>query len=283
MIGSIKTGAFVGQLFQGDDGSPVEEVGAWAKTKHEYLCRYVDISRGVRSKWLDHGKAGATLIDPFCGPGRCRIRGTNEFIDGGVVAAWKKSADSRTPFSAVYIGDIEPGRVEACKKRLQALNAPVVAFTGNAVATIKTVVGVVNPHSLNFAYLDPYNLETLNFEMIRTLSDLRYVDMLVHVSQMDLQRNLDKYSSGDSTVFDAFIPGWRDAIKAGNAKATRQAILRYWSELVGRLGVWPSPEPKLVTGPGNQPLYWLLLAAKHELALAFWKVAANNQRQGNLF
>ncbi|MER9772950.1 three-Cys-motif partner protein TcmP, partial [Mesorhizobium sp. M0220] len=114
MVGSIKTGALVGELIEGDDGSPVEVVGAWAKTKHEYLCRYVDISRGVRSKWLDQGKAGATLIDPFCGPGRCRIRGTSEFIDGGVVAAWKKSADSKTPFSAVYIGDIETERVEAC-------------------------------------------------------------------------------------------------------------------------------------------------------------------------
>lgn len=273
----------VGQLVAGDDGLPVEEVGAWAKTKHEYLCRYVDISRGVRSRWLDQGKAGATLIDPFCGPGRCKIRGVNEFIDGGVVAAWKKSVDSSTPFSAIYIGDIEPERVEACEKRLRALNAPVVAFTGDAVATTKTIVSAVNSYSLNFAYLDPYNLQTLNFDMIKALAGLRHIDMLVHVSQMDLQRNLDNYSSGDSTVFDAFIPGWRDAIKVGNVTATRQAILRYWSELVGRLGVWPSLEPKLITGSGNQPLYWLLLAAKHELALAFWKVAANKQRQGNLF
>lgn len=273
----------MGELIEGDDGLPAEEVGSWAKNKHDYLNRYVDISRGVRSRWLDKGKGGATLIDPFCGPGRCKIRRTDEFIDGGVVAAWKKSVDANTPFSAVYIGDIDAVRVEACEKRLRELNAPVRAFSGDAVATIKAVVGLVNPCALNFAYLDPYNLQTLNFEMIATLSRLRYIDMLVHVSQMDLQRNLDKYSSGDSAVFDAFIPGWQDEIKAGSIAATRQAILRYWSELVGRLGVWPSPEPKLVSGPGNQPLYWLLLAAKHELALAFWKVAANKQQQGSLF
>ena len=145
------------------------------------------------------------------------------------------------------------------------------------------MVGRVNPHGLHVAFLDPYNLETLNFEMVRDLATLRHIDMLVHVSQMDLQRNLDKYSLGDSSVFDAFIPGWRNSIRAGSIKATRQAILRYWSDLVGNLGVWPSPEPKLVTGPGNQPLYWLMLAARNELALAFWKVAANKQRQGSLF
>lgn len=100
-------------MVAGDDGLPAEEVGAWAKTKHEYLCRYVDISRGVRSRWLDPGKAGATLIDPFCGPGRCKIRETGEFIDGGVVAAWKKSVEGGKPFSTLYIGDIEPERVEA--------------------------------------------------------------------------------------------------------------------------------------------------------------------------
>lgn len=86
---------------------------------------HVDISRGVRSRWLDPGKAGATLIDPFCGPGKCKIRGTEEYIDGGVVVAWRKSVDSGTPFSSVYVGDIDPERLDACKKRLRALNAPV--------------------------------------------------------------------------------------------------------------------------------------------------------------
>lgn len=270
-------------MIESDDGLPAEEVGSWAKTKHEYLCRYVDISRGVRSRWLDPGKAGATLIDPFCGPGRCKIRGSDEYIDGGVIAAWKKSIDGGTPFSTIYIGDIDPERVKACEKRLHALKAPVVAIAGDATVTVKRIVGLVNPYGLHVAFLDPYNLQTLNFEIVKTLASLRHIDMLVHVSQMDLQRNLENYSSGDSTVFDAFIPGWRETIKAGSAKATRQAILRYWSDLVGRLGVWPSPEPKLIAGPGNQPLYWLLLAAKHDLALAFWKVASNKQGQGTLF
>lgn len=270
-------------MVDADDGLPAEEVGSWTKTKHEYLCRYVDISRGVRSRWLDPGKAGATLIDPFCGPGRCKIKGTGEYIDGGVVAAWKKSVDGGTPFSTVYIGDADSERVRACEKRLQRLNAPVIAFSGDATVTIRNITKLLNTYGLHVGFLDPYNLQALDFELVKALAKLRHVDILLHISQMDLQRNLDQYSSGESKVFDAFIPGWRDAISAGSIKATRQAVLRYWGELVGSLGVWPSSEARLITGTGNQPLYWLMLAAKNELALEFWKVATNKQRQGNLF
>lgn len=79
----------MGKLTDGDDGLPAEEVGVWAKEKHNYLCRYIDISRSTRAKYLGPGKAGATYVDLFCGPGRCKVRDSNEWIDGGVVAAWK--------------------------------------------------------------------------------------------------------------------------------------------------------------------------------------------------
>lgn len=58
----------MGKIIEGDDGLPAEEVGPWAKEKHEYLCRYIDISRAVRQKWLGDKNAGATFIDLFCGP-----------------------------------------------------------------------------------------------------------------------------------------------------------------------------------------------------------------------
>lgn len=66
----------MGKLVDGDDGLPVEEVGIWAKDKLSSLCRYIDISRGVRSKWIGPGKGGATYIDLFCGTGRSKIRST---------------------------------------------------------------------------------------------------------------------------------------------------------------------------------------------------------------
>ena len=272
----------MGDLVTGDDGLPAEVVGAWAKTKHEYLRRYVDITRGVRARWVEPDKAGATYIDPFCGPGRANVRNTPDFIDGSAVAAWTKSVECNVPFSKIFIADADPVCVAACEKRLLALGAPVVSAVGNAADTTANFVSKLDPSGLHFVFLDPYNLESLNFGIIRSFAALARVDILVHVSQMDLQRNLDNHAAGKTEAFDSFIPGWREVIGREQGKlATRQAILKYWSDLVAALGVWPSPDPKLVTGSKGQPLYWLLIVAKHDLALQFWKVAANKDKQGS--
>lgn len=140
----------MGKLIDGDDGLPAEEVGVWAKEKHDYLCRYINISRSARAKYLGPGpgKAGATYIDLFCGPGRCKVRDTGEWIDGGVVAAWKKSQEGGAPFTQVFIGDLDTQRREAAATRLRQLGAPVVEIDGAAVNAVQQVIARVNAHGL---------------------------------------------------------------------------------------------------------------------------------------
>lgn len=273
----------MGKLIDGDDGLPAEEVGVWAKEKHDYLCRYIDISRAVRTQWIGQGKAGATYIDPFCGPGRCRVRDTGEWIDGGVVAAWKKSRDGGAPFTQVFIGDLDVQRRESAANRLRHLSAPVVEIDGAAVRSVRQIVGRLNPYGLHFAFLDPFNLEALDFDIINSLSALRRIDMLVHVNQMDLQRNLISNATAEESAFDTFAPGWRDKVDIVRGQnEIRQRVFQYWRDQVANLGVWPSAEMKLITGSKNQPLYWLLLAAKHDLAHKFWATASNVEGQGKL-
>lgn len=273
----------MGKLIDGDDNLVAEEVGVWAKEKHEYLCRYIDISRAVRAKFLGIGKAGATYIDLFCGPGRCRVRDTGEWIDGGAIAAWKKSHEGGAPFSQIYIGDLETRRREAAASRLRALGAPVVEIHGAALHSVKEVVARLNQHALHFAFLDPFDLANLNFEIIVALSQLRRIDILVHVSQMDLQRNAISYAMAEESAFDSFAPGWREKVSLGQShQALRYQVFQYWRDKVAGLGVWPSTEMKLLTGGNNQPLYWLLLAAKHTLPHKFWATASNVEGQGRL-
>lgn len=46
-------------LIDGDDGLPADEVGVWAKEKHTYLKRYLDIAcyskniSGMVKRWRD--------------------------------------------------------------------------------------------------------------------------------------------------------------------------------------------------------------------------------------
>lgn len=258
---------------------PAEVVGGWAKDKHELLCRYIDISRGVRSQFLGLGKAGATYIDLFCGPGMAQVKRSGEWIDGSCVAAWKKSVEGGSPFSTVYIGDADDQRREYAATRLRRLGAPVVEVPGRAVAAVDLVCRQVSAYGLHFAFLDPYNLAAFDFEVVRRLSALRRIDMLVHVSKMDLQRNLGINVAAQQSAFDKFAPGWRETVNVHQLQpAVRREVLEHWRGLVEATGLWPSVEMKLITGGKGQHLYWLTLAARHELAHKFWKAASRGEQ-----
>lgn len=101
---------------------------------------------------------------------------------------------------------------------------------------------------------------------------------------MDLQRNLDRNIRSRSGVLNLFAPGWRESVNINSSKKVfRQNIIEYWRDQVARLGTDTANDITLVTGGNNQRLYWLLLAAKHDLARKFWGVASNVDRQGKLF
>lgn len=274
----------MGDLVDGDDGLPVEDVGHWANDKLSYLRRYIDISRAVRRKWTAPRGAGATYIDLYCGPGRSRVRRTGEFIEGSCIAAWNESVRGGVPFSTVYIGDADPVRRGYAAERLRRLGAPVVELHGTAATAAFTLRATAPASSLHFAFLDPYNLAAFDFSIIHALSNFRYIDMLVHVSKMDLQRNTGMNVRKQTSAFDTFAPGWRNAVNLNQMhSAIRREVFAHWQRLVANLGVFPSTEMKLITGSRGQHLYWLTLASRNDLAHDFWKVASNDSGQGRLF
>lgn len=273
----------LGNLVEGDDGLPAEDVGVWAIEKQNYLCRYIDISRGVRKKYIGAGKGGATYVDLFCGPGRAKIP-SGEFIDGSCLAAWHKSVEGGAPFSKMLIADMDEVRLGAAVERLQQAGAPVTGFVGPAVETVQSVLSHLPKYALNFTFLDPFSLGDLDFKLFMSLSRQRRMDIIVHLSQMDLQRNLDRNISAASSAFDRFAPGWRQTVTVEQGqKAIRSELIEYWKDLIATVGFKASTDMRLVRGTREQPLYWLLLIASHELAHKFWADAANTEGQGTLF
>lgn len=131
----------------------------------------------------------------------------------------------------------------------------------------------MNPSGLHFAFLDPYNIETLPFSIIRKLTSLTHIDLLIHVSVFDLQRNLRRYVAPEAPQLDAFMPGWRDAVDVDVNRpdqAVRHSLLQYWLGEIRRLGTSPAEGIELVSGPGGQRLYWLVFVSAHELARRLW-------------
>lgn len=256
-----------------EDGLPLAEVGLWGpEEKHERLKRYIDISRATRKKFLGPRKAGATYIDLFAGPGRARVRETGQIVDGSPVLALKVAREGGAPFSKIHIGDRQPEYVEACKRRLEVLSAPVQHYVGPARETVEQVAAKLDRYGLHFAFLDPYDLESLPFLIIERLAQFKHMDMLVLVNVMDLQRNLDRYIDSAECPLDAFAPDWRKAIDVSQSHSTiRQQIRQHWLSLISALDMQPSGGIELVTGGKNQPLYWLVLISRHPRAHDFWE------------
>lgn len=266
------------------DGLPADEVGSWVTKKHEYLERYIRITSAARRKFIGPGNAGATFIDLFSGGGRARIRKTDKWVNGSPLLAWKASLETHSPFSEVFIADTDNALRQACLVRLQSADAPVREVAGNAVQASAFLRKTLNPKALHLAFIDPWSLGSLDFRIIRNLASLERIDLIVHVSAMDLQRNLPANLESDEPDFDRFAPGWRPVVKhLTDPFEIRAHVVEHWRKSVAALGVWPSPEMKLITGDKGQRLYWLVIAAKHKLAQDFWKIASNPDGQGSLF
>lgn len=258
------------------DGLPAPPVGAWAREKHELLRLYIEITRSTRRKYVDTPrKAGATFIDLYCGAGRAYIKGTDEFVDGSPLVAWKASRFGGHPFSAIYVCDAEPQWLNAAGRRLQAYGAPVHTQAGPSLQAAKRIADVLNPHALHFTLIDPFALD-LPFELIHVLSRLKRMDIMVHVSAMELQRNWARYSQAETSPLDTFAPGWRQSVdlRQGDESA-RLSFIEYWVKQLGGLGFAEKPKFQSIRGPKNIPLYWLVLIAKHEIAGRFWAKAVS--------
>jgi three-Cys-motif partner protein len=146
---------------------------------------------------------------------------------------------------------------------------------------MKQIVKRVHRHGLHFAFLDPHNLGALSFDLLKVLAELKHIDIVVHISVSDLQRNVDLYTSDDYEQFNTFAPGWRDAInfKEMNKTALRSAVLNYWSEQVTDLGLTKAKHSELIKGPGNQRQYWLSLLSRSDLAHKLWVAISSAAKQ----
>jgi three-Cys-motif partner protein len=265
----------------GDDGLLVEKVGRWTKDKLEIIGHYVQISGAARRKYRENRPA---FIDVFCGPGRSVVRNTGEYIDGSPVTAFKQGKHSVERFATIEVSDLEPELLAAATTRLQKLDAPVRATPGPAVEAIANIVSSLNRYGLHFALLDPHNLGALSFSIIEQLAELKYVDIIVHVSVADLQRNADLYSSEVQRQFDEFAPEWRKHVSLdANLQSVRASLMEYWSDLVERLGLPRAKHTELIKGVGNQRLYWLMLLSRHPLAHQFWDKITSPSREPTMF
>ena len=198
--------------------------------------------------------------------------------------AFRCARDGGVPFSEIHIADASEESCQAAKKRIVVAGSDAFEEVGPAEETAVRIVKRLNPYGFHFAFLDPYNLGDLPFSVIEAFSRLKRIDMLIHVSAQDLQRNLDAYSMSGDGPLDRFAPGWREAVDLKQSKvATRAGFIAYWASRIEALGLPPAERAELVSGTTkNQRLYWLVFVSRHELAKQFWDEIRNVSGQGEL-
>lgn len=259
-----------------EDGWTREIVGPWAADKYAYLARYVDISRNVRRDFIGPGSAGATYIELFSGPGRVRFKSSAHATHGSPLVAWEESARTNTRFTKVHMADLDTRLVDATAGRLAKAGAPVQHEAGPAGETLARILPKLDKFALHVAFLDPYNLDSLSFDLIRQLAGLKRMDILIHVSLQDLNRNLLRYLDRKTSPLDSFAPDWRAHVDGERSLAhVRGKLFEYWRSLVRGVDMSTAETAELVVGPNNQPLYWLAFVARHGRALEFWEKIRN--------
>lgn len=265
-------------LVDPEDGLPASEFGSWSLEKHERLRKYVDAAHGARRSF-----AHAAYVDLYCGPGRVRLE-TGVFVDGSPLVAFTSAARHQDQFTDFCIADRESTFVGAAKARLESRGARVHSFVGEARNIVDDVTRALNPVGLHFAFLDPYNLASLPFVVIEKLAAFKRMDFLIHVSSMDLKRDLHNYLKPESRVLDDFAPGWRSQIDARQRpELVRQAIFEHWRGLlVSQLRLQPNERVEEVLNSKNTDLYWLVFVSRAKLAHKLWEAIANVSPQGRL-
>jgi three-Cys-motif partner protein len=268
-------------VFDPADGLPVMKVGGWSEEKHVALSRYIDSARKARAKW-----PYASFIDLFSGPGRVINRESKVISDGGALSAWRMSQQGGAPFNEVFIGDVDAEYVLACENRLVAAGASARAYVGSASSTVDEVLTAL-PKGLHFAFLDPFSIEHLDFEIVRKLSLRPNIDILIHFSVMDVQRNIGGDFKRSNSRLDAFAPGWRENLKLDTVPKHEQvgAYLQYWETLVSDLTKMQVAQSKpLFVNMKRGPLYRLIHVSRHPLAQKLWNTAATpTSQQKSLF
>ena len=204
-------------------------------------------------------------------------------MDGSPLVAFNAARSSRTGFSDLHFNDVDQENIEALRRRIASRGGTARYYSEPADTAVDRIIYALNPAGLHFAFLDPYNLENLPFSIIRRLAKFQRMDMLIHVSIFDLQRNLRRYLDQNGGTLDAFMPGWRDRIDARRKdEDVRTDLLHYWLDLIRGLGTSPAKGIELVSATGGQRLYWLVFVSAHELGQKLWDDIRNIHVQGRL-
>jgi three-Cys-motif partner protein len=213
----------------------------------------------------------------FAGPGRARIRTSGEVIDGTPLIALKRD---RAPFSRVVLCDLDPQNAAALRQRTKEFGDRVVISEGDCNEKIGEILEQVPAGGLNFAFIDPFNLDAIRKETLDALASVKKMDLLIHFSTMDFKRNVRLGSPERAASAFGASP---DRVKKPGDFAKLIEQYREYLVRFGYTGEHVRSVPIRSTKRGAT-LYHLLFASKSDLGDKIWNsIARTSKGQRSLF
>ena len=270
------------ELAIGSDGLPVLEVASYAREKEFVVGRIIDIfNTGMQNRWNRR-----YYIDPFVGPGICRIKDDAAEIDGSPMLA----AKSKTKFTDYFLADNNAESLSALRHRITGLELPgqtgVHYYLDDANVAVAQIMDDLPParSSLGLAVFDPWGWD-FSFDAIAKLSQGRRLDLVVNFPIAFIKRNWGK----DLPELDEFMNGssykaqFRAAMQrtAPGDKAARVLLDAYTGELE-KIGYSYIRDHVMVDNSQHLPMYYLIFASKHERGADFWDKVTQRKESGQI-
>lgn len=260
----------------GDDGQPVQSVGAWARKKHDRLRGYLSATRKVRANYIPQGpgKGGAAFVDLFAGPGRARVFDCPSIEPGSALIAMQHDA---APFSHLIFCDEDPDNAKALRARTEN-DSRVTVIEGDCNERIDEIIKLVPTYGLNLAFFDPFGAKTFHWKTLEALAKVRRMDLLMHFPTLAIKRNYGNPSSprfGEEVIDQMLgmtewrqrVPGASDAVELIEVLLERLATLGYVDMKTRTLPV---------RNDQGGLLYHLVFASKHERGAEIWNSLATH-------
>ncbi len=261
------------------DSLPVSKSGRWAETKYSLVSYYSTLfSKAMLGKWECR-----VYLDLFAGPGLTQIKGSSRVVPTSPILALRISPQ----FDRYIYSEIDDQWCNALRTRVKREfpDVPVEIFQGDSNKTVEKIIPSIPPHSksfrvLSFCFLDPFRIENLYFDTVRTLSK-KFMDILILIpTHMDIHRNMESYCDPSNTKMDLFLGTreWRDRWvdqSYGIRHFGNFIVHEYGLQMKGLGYIYDSlDDTVLVRMPRrNIPLYRLTFFSRNEVGMKLWREA----------
>ena len=255
-------------LVPAGDGLPARVVGVWAEEKLFYIERYIDIfSTGMKYKWKRRA-----YIDLFSGPGKDVVEGTTNEIDGSPLLALK----TRSPFTDVYLNDIDPIATSALRARAPANSQMALTIRHlDCNTAARDAIGALQldkAGTIGLAVVDPTGFQ-IQFDSLKALTVGRPIDLIVtlmtgylkrFIASPDLERRLDPFFGS---------PRWRSLVdlKSAGQRVTFRHLLDFYEQQLRDIGYAHVDDDIRILNSNEATIYHLIFASKHPRGAEFFK------------